>query len=215
MTRENKMKRKFSVRSRFDVYPPSEDTWFLSEFLSEYLSTLEFKNGGKGTICEVGVGTAYILINLSLKYPHLSFFGTEISPMAVSLSMENIQEWIPNNEYYLCRTRFLDCFNPKKFFPDVIYFNPPYVRTSYDEYKQKSSLITRSWAGGPSGILPITQFLDELQKFRFKHAFFLSSSLNDNCEFMEGSDLLIEEAARQKIEGEHLICYHVIEIGEG
>ncbi|MHA1992917.1 MAG: methyltransferase [Candidatus Hodarchaeales archaeon] len=208
------MVRDFSVRSNPDVYPPSEDTWFLTDVLSDFLSEYKVKKDHQGVICEVGVGTAYILIYLSLKYPHLRFFGTEISPMAVSLSKENIQEWIPNNEYYLCCTRFFDCFNPKKFYPDVVYFNPPYVRTSHDEYNQYSPPITRSWAGGPSGVLPITLFLDELQKFRFRHAFFLSSSLNDNSEIMKRSDLFIKEAARQKIEGEHLICYHVIVNGE-
>jgi methylase of polypeptide subunit release factors len=183
--------------------------------LSDFFSGYFVKKGHTGIICEVGVGSAYILISLNLKYPFLRFYGTDISPMAISLSQENIQEWIPNATYYLCCTRFLDCLNPKKFFPDVIYFNPPYVRTSYDEYKQNSPPITRSWAGGPSGVLSINLFLDELQRFRFEHAFFLSSSLNDNSQLLERSGLDIEEAARKKIEDEHLICYHVIENREG
>ncbi|PWI46359.1 hypothetical protein CEE45_17220 [Candidatus Heimdallarchaeota archaeon B3_Heim] len=202
-----KWREKFSVRSNPEVYPPSEDTWFLTEFLSDFLSRYKIEKGQSGLICEVGIGTGYILIYLYQAYPYLRFFGTDISPMAVSLSIENIKEWIPDNNAYFCCARYLDCFNPQNFSPDIIYFNPPYVRTSFDEYIQTNSPIVRTWAGGPSGVIPVTKFLDGLHRFKFKYAFFLSSSLNDNSDIMRYTQFHIVEMARKKIEGEQLICY--------
>ncbi len=203
------MKRRFSVKSSLDVYPPSEDTWFLTEFLVNFLSRFKVNTKQKRVICEIGVGSGYIIIYLSLNFSHLRFYGTDISPIALSLSKENFRDWIPTGNYYLCCSPYLNCFNPQKFFPDIIYFNPPYVSTSYEEYNQTNSVITKSWAGGPSGVIPISLYLDELTRFEFKLAFFLTSSLNENNIVLTREEFNIKEVAKKKIESEQLIIYQV------
>lgn len=201
------MEKKLSVRSHVDVYPPGEDSWYFAEFLSNFLSRLKAEKKRRRIICEIGVGTGYILIYLSLKFSYYQYFGTDISPIAVSLSMKNIQEWIPANEYYICCTQYLNCFNPQQFSPDIIYFNPPYVRTSQEEYERRYPPIVRSWAGGPGGISTILDFLSDLTRYQFKYAFFLSSSLNENSKLKNHTELDIIEIERKKIEGEQLIIY--------
>jgi hypothetical protein len=69
----------------------------------------------------------------------------------------------------------------------------------------------KAWAGGPKGISVILEFLNQIDKFRFKYGFFLSSSLNENNVFIMryNSKFKIKEIARTKIEGEELICFQI------
>ncbi len=201
------------LRTHPEVYSPDEDSWFLAETIKEFfLKDKHFYDYSKRcSVCEVGVGTGYISIFLAKNVPNLQIFGTDISPYAVALGFENMKKLIPEIEFNLYCANLLDCFDTNKFKPDIIYFNPPYVRTPLDELKTTESLIPRSWAGGPDGITIIQEFIKELEVFNFKKAFFLSSSLNSNEKFLKNtsSTLVISELSKIKIADEHLLCYSV------
>jgi len=203
----------FKVKTHPEVYSPDEDSWFLAEnikdfFLKEHPNSQYTR---KRSICEVGVGTGYISIYLAKNVPNLRIFGTDISPNAASLGYENMEKLIPGKEFNLYCADLMNCFDTEKFSPDIIYFNPPYVRTPLNEITEVNSIIQRSWAGGPDGITIIQEFLEELERFHFKKAFFLSSSLNSNEKFLinNSSTLEIYELSKKKIANEHLICYTV------
>ena len=207
------LRESIKVGTHPEVYSPDEDSWFLAETIKEFL----LKEGDvqhytkKPSVCEVGVGTGYISIYLAKNVPNLRIFGTDISPYAVYLGFENMKELIPEIEFNLYCANLLDCFDTNKFNPDIIYFNPPYVRTPLDEVRTNDSLIQRSWAGGPDGITIIQEFLKEVEVYNFKNAFFLSSSLNSNEKFLKNasSTLVISELSKKKIADEHLLCYCV------
>jgi methylase of polypeptide subunit release factors len=122
-----------------------------------------------------------------------------------------MKKWIPELEFNLYNASLMKCFNSSKFKPDIIFFNPPYVRTPLDETKLTNFQLQRSWAGGPEGITTIQEFLIEIERFHFQRAFFLSSSLNANEQFTKNppSNLTILEYSKKKIADEHLICYVV------
>ena len=121
-----------------------------------------------------------------------------------------MSHWIQSEHFSLICGDLLHAFNPSVFKPDVIYFNPPYVRTSYLEYMKDNPLI-KTWAGGPSGTAVIREFLENLKNFDFGTAFFLSSLFNDNKEmqiqFEKHFNLEIVEEKR--VEDEKLLCYQV------
>ena len=204
------------LRTHPEVYSPNEDSWFLAETIKEFLLKDKhfYNNSKRCSVCEVGVGTGYISIFLAKNVPNLQIFGTDISPYAVLLGFENMNKLIPRIEFNLYSANLLDCFDTNKFKPDIIFFNPPYVRTSLDEVKANDSLIPRSWAGGPDGVTIIQEFIKELEMYDFKKAFFLSSSLNTNEKFLinNSSTLVISELSKKKIADEHLLCYSVTPI---
>ena len=203
------------VKTLPEVYPSSEDTWFLADVIDQHLREKNLPRNSafikNGLVCEVGVGTGYISIFLATKYPQITVIGTDISPIAIALSYENALYLIPEKQIHFYCTSLLKCFNASTFNANVIFFNPPYVRTPHEEFKNPSSPIVRTWSGGPSGILMIQNFLKELLEFRFESAFFLSSSLNEIEDLINSyeSQLEISEVARRQIEDEKLICYKV------
>ena len=201
------------VGTQPEVYGPDEDSWFLAETIKEFFHKDKlFRYYTKRcSVCEVGIGTGYISIYLAKNVPNLRIFGTDISPYAVLLGFENMKKLIPKIEFNLYCANLLDCFDTSKFKPDIIFFNPPYVRTPLDEVRTNDSLIQRSWAGGPDGITIIQEFIKELEVYNFKKAFFLSSSLNSNETFLKNasSTLVISELSKKKIGDEHLLCYCV------
>ncbi len=203
----------YPLKSHTEVYSPNEDSWFLAKTIKDFLleEKLFPKLNNSFSVCEVGLGTGYISIFLARHIHNLRIFGTDTSKFAISLAFENMKKWIPNIEFNLYQANLLNCFDPRKFKPDIIFFNPPYVRTSLDEVKANDYHLQRSWAGGPEGITVIQEFLKELESFLFQKAFFLSSSRNSNEKFLENqsSILVISELSKKKIADEHLLCYCV------
>jgi methylase of polypeptide subunit release factors len=121
-----------------------------------------------------------------------------------------MRKWIKLENFDLICMNLLQAFNPSKFTPEVIFFNPPYVRTS-DEELAIESVLDQSWAGGNNGITVISEFLEFLTRFSFKEAFFLSSNLNQNEVFeSQFSPLLkFDMIAEKGVENERLLCYKV------
>lgn len=206
------MQNYLKVKKSQEVYSPQEDTWFLTDTLVKYFDSLDKLNYKKLHVCEIGLGSGYISALLGKKYPNINFVGVDIYFGAVELSYRNMISWIQLNRFSLICSNLLNPFNPVTFQPDVIYFNPPYVRTSTDEYKNETTPIIKAWAGGPSGTAVIYKFLENLKEFNFKIGFFLSSKFNDNKRFEKNfrKNFRFEIINEKKVEDEKLLCYQVI-----
>ncbi|MFX0172129.1 MAG: methyltransferase [Candidatus Hodarchaeota archaeon] len=193
-----------------DVYSPQEDTWFLADVLVKYFHEKKINKKNSFLVCEVGVGTGFISILLGRKYPNLRIVGLDISPQAAVLCWKNMSELLKPQKFHLICTNFLQALNPLKFSPDIIFFNPPYVRTSNYELKHGGS-ISKAWAGGDTGVVIIQNFFKNLTKFNFKTVFFLSSLFNENELLARdySSRFHIEIIAEKKVESERLLCYKV------
>ncbi|MFX0149956.1 MAG: methyltransferase [Candidatus Hodarchaeota archaeon] len=193
-----------------NVYSPQEDTWFLADVLVKYFYERKFSKKSSFLVCEVGVGTGFISILLGKKFPNLQIIGIDISPQAAVLCWKNMTGLLKQQKFHLICSNFLQALNPLKFSPEIIFFNPPYVRTSDYELKRGDSM-SKAWVGGASGVVIIRNFLENLTKYNFKTAFFLSSIFNEN-ELLErdfSKHFIIETIAEKKVESERLLCYKV------
>ena len=121
------------------------------------------------------------------------------------LSENNVDEY--ENFLYSLETSLLYASNNFRNF--TIFFNPPYVETDVSEYKTRDFPISRSWAGGKGGILPLHNFLLMVTNFEFKCGFFLTSNRNSNERLIErfSTDFVFTVVGRQLLPDEKLICY--------
>jgi HemK-related putative methylase len=193
------------------VYSPQEDTWFLTDILVQQIQIMEFLDFSNPIVCEIGSGTGFISIILSKNFPYLNFICIDISSKASELSYINLREHISVKCFDTLCSDLLQALNPSKFSPTIIYFNPPYLKTKKEEQKSKKDLLVRSWDGGETGVNVIESFLENLTKFSFNHAFFLSSILNENEIFEKRfkKQFKFQIIAEKKIESDKLLCYHV------
>lgn len=205
---------KFKLRHSSEVYPPQEDTWFLTDVLKEYFNKKADLSSRIVHACEIGIGSGYISTILGRFFPNINFIGIDILLQAVKLSYENMLTLLPFNRFSLICSSYMNALNPRTFNPDVIYFNPPYVRTSNQEYERIDDPLIKSWSGGPSGICVINQFLNDLKKFNFGTAFFISSSFNENYQLENNYQecFKLDIAAKKNIIEEQLICYQVTKL---
>jgi len=193
-----------------EVYSPQEDTWFLADILEAQLYK-EISNFTRSLlVCEVGVGSGFISIVLAKKFPKIHFIVTDISPESSRLCLKNMSDHLPRSQYEIVCMDLLRSFNPLKFFPDIIFFNPPYVASPFDEMRR--GFFEKSWAGGPKGITVIHEFLRELTRFTFNKAIFLSSINNENETLKKDFTdfFLFHVISQRKIENEKLMCYEVL-----
>lgn len=200
----------FTIKTSSKVYPPQEDSWFLLDVLTEVLTYPEYKKRKEVVLCELGIGTGYISLNLAQQFPNTRIIGVDIVFEAAQFAQENLKRFLPRKNFEIICTNILDPFVFEKFSPDIIFFNPPYLLTSLTEFQRKDPLI-RSWAAGPGGITVIQQFLAGLSPFTFERAFFLTSNLNKNEEIetlFENQFQLKRIASRTAVD-EELICYEV------
>lgn len=193
-----------------EVYSPQEDTWFLTDILESQLRHELLSRSRSLLVCEVGVGSGFISIALAKKFPRIHFIGVDISQRAAILCYKNMLACLlqPAQFDVVCMN-LLRGFNPSRFHPVIVFFNPPYVRTSQEELNK--GFLEKTWAGGPSGLAIIQEFLEDLSQFSFEKAFFLSSTFNAN-DLLETNFHNIFEfhvVAERKIEDERLLCYEV------
>ena len=198
---------KLSEDSR--VYSPQEDTWFLADILESQFKQEPLNRLRSLLVCEIGMGSGFISILLAKKFPLIHFIGTDISPHSAIYGYKNMTKRLKCNQFDVVCMNLLRGFNPEVFHPDIVFFNPPYVRTSQGEMKK--GFLEKTWAGGPSGLIIIQKFLEDLLRFSFGKAFFLSSVYNENelleTDFHETFEFQV--IAERKIEDERLLCYEV------
>ena len=195
-----------------EVYSPQEDTLFLTDVLVQKLQNSELLDSSVLHVCEVGVGSGFISIILGTKFPQIRIVGVDICPKAVYLCHKNMSNWLQPNQFNVVCSNLLQGFSPMSFSPSIIFFNPPYLRTSQEELNK--GFLRKTWAGGNGGITIISEFLENLSKFSFRKAFFLSSIYNTNKSFETHfrDHFEFQVIAERKIEDDRLLCYEVIRL---
>ncbi|MFX1285824.1 MAG: methyltransferase [Promethearchaeota archaeon] len=194
------------LSEKLRVYSPQEDTWFLFDVLKSQLKQDPLNQLPYLVVCEVGAGSGFISIELSKKFPQIQFLATDISLQSIITCHKNMFESIQRDRFDVVCMDLLHGLNPETFQPEIIFFNPPYVRTCEEEVMKAFS-----WAGGPSGLVVIQKFLEDLSRFSFRKAFFLSSVYNENKLLKTNFQGIFESQviAERKIEDERLLCYEV------
>lgn len=136
--------------SKFDnVYEPEEDSQLL---LDNALNTIGRKNNLK--ICEVGVGSGFVVFNLAKEKSNNIYYGTDVNPHAIEIT---------NNEFakiggkiILKETNLLEGVEEKF---DLILFNTPYLPLEDGENIEEISLKDRAIYGGKRGYEVIEEFI--------------------------------------------------------
>lgn len=199
----------FKLSKNNNVYSPQEDTWFLTDILESQFRQELLSKSRSLLVCELGVGSGFISIALGKKFPQIHVIGVDISLQATLLSHKNMSDWLLPTQFNLVCMDLLQGFDSDRFHPDLVFFNPPYVRTSQKEMKK--GFFGKTWAGGPTGLVIIQKFLKDLSRFYFKKAYFLSSIYNANellkTNFHDIFEFLI--IAERKSGDERLLCYEV------
>ncbi|GAG54442.1 unnamed protein product, partial [marine sediment metagenome] len=90
---------KFRLQFSSEVYPPQEDTWFLTEVLKEFFNKKTDLSSKIINVCEIGIGSGYISTTLGRLFPNINLIGIDIFLQAVKLSYENMKTKIPFNRF--------------------------------------------------------------------------------------------------------------------
>ncbi len=107
-------------------------------------------------IAEIGVGSGVISTILAKKLS-AKIVGTDINPLAISLTKENCEKFGVSSKISLFQTNLLDGVDGEF---DLIVSNPPYIQNSYNipnplKYEPKEALF-----GGVNGNELILQIID-------------------------------------------------------
>ena len=127
-----------------NVYEFDEDSKLLLECSLREIEKLK-KNNLK--ICEVGVGSGFVISNIAEIYSKNSYFGCDINPYAVDLTTEELSK--TKIKFEILESDLLSYFNQKF---DVILFNAPYLpfENKSDSF-QNLSIKDRAIYGGKKG----------------------------------------------------------------
>lgn len=137
-----------SIENCKEVYPPSEDTMMMIEYLENNIDTV------KGPCVEIGCGSGIISIFLVLN--GLEVTSIDIDRRAVECTKLNFSlNGITGN--VICS----DLFQNVKYKYNLIIFNPPYLPE--DEYDTESEEMLQ-WSGGKNGYETTLRFLIDANK---------------------------------------------------
>jgi release factor glutamine methyltransferase len=127
-----------------EIYQPSDDTYFFSEFLEKFL-----KKHNPKSFLEVGCGSAYLSEIASKCIGKEKIICSDVNPNAVKLAMEKGFNVIESNLFAGVTGKF-----------DVIVFNAPYL--PLDKREPKSSQLATT--GGKCGDEISLKFLKQAKK---------------------------------------------------
>ncbi|MGP6219710.1 HemK2/MTQ2 family protein methyltransferase [Caldiplasma sukawensis] len=134
-----------NIKKCSEVYPPSEDTFMIIEYLENNIDSF------KGPCIEVGCGSGIISIFLALN--GFDVTSIDIDKRAVECTKINFSLNQINGN--VIRS---DLFENVKQQYKLIIFNPPYLPE--DEYDNKSTEMLQ-WSGGKTGYNTTLRFLIE------------------------------------------------------
>lgn len=157
------------------VYKPSEDTYFLRDFLEENIE-LEGKK-----FLEIGTGNGEIAVHAAENGAEVT--ATDINPEALTQVKQKAED-----KGLKIEVRESDLFEGVEDQDyDVIVFNPPYL-PGRDGVGDEEI-----WRGGETGVEVSERFLEEVEAYLSdKSTFFIvASSLADYRSLIEGFDLSV------------------------
>ena len=157
-----------------NVYEPAEDTFLLIDSIFNDINYLKnnnyFVKNKEINSIEIGCGNGLIsccYLNLikELNIKINSHYCIDINKDAVNLTKKLINNYnLNNNTYFIESDLFNNNLLINKLF-NIIIFNPPYVTTDENEYKNalKNKDIYASWAGGKNGSETIYKFIEQIK----------------------------------------------------
>lgn len=178
-------------------YQPAEDSYFLAEIISNYLSKLSKNTKENLSILDMGTGSgiqAENCINNGINKKQIVSVDTNSHALrqADKLGVKTIKS---------------NLFDKIKFKHNLIIFNPPYLpEHKFDKQKDTS--------GGKKGDETIIRFIKQLKK-HLEHegiCFILTSSHTPNKNWIkiaENNSLFVEQVAKKKLFQEELFIWKI------
>lgn len=148
-------------RVKKGVLIPRPDTEVMVETAIRLLGAGK-DSAGKKKILELGVGSGAIVISLAKACPGHTYFGCDLSPVALTAAIQNAVT-LSQTPIRFFQGSWLDAVDPKESF-DLILSNPPYIPTQEiqdlaSEIKFHEPLLALD--GGGDGLDSIREILDK------------------------------------------------------
>ncbi|MHA1467230.1 MAG: HemK2/MTQ2 family protein methyltransferase [Promethearchaeota archaeon] len=176
-----------------NVYPPSDDTYLIIDYLKKNVNENFFDGLPISTISNIldmGTGTGIIALFLQEIKKYLSKFTTKIFASDISeaaIRCATLNEGVNN---YKDNITFIKSDLFRKFPPnllhsfDIIVFNPPYLPSiSYKEKDPIPKSGDTNWDGGEQGFEVFLEFITQAKDFlnseQNYYIYFISSSSTD------------------------------------
>lgn len=160
------------------IYEPAEDSELL---LKNILIEIQKLNKKNINICEVGVGSGFVISNIAKTFPDNNFYGTDINPDAIKFTKKEFEKI--RTRITLKETNLLNSINSKF---DLIFFNTPYLPCEEGEKFEDLTLKDKAIYGGKHGYEVIEEFIyqiyDKLNNDGFVLMLFSSQS---NLEYIK------------------------------
>jgi len=162
------------------VYESEEDSKLLLKCLISELKN-KVVGGKRLNVCEIGVGSGFVLSNVAKEFPKLNYFGSDINPDAIALTESEFLNLNLDLKVVLKNASLFSGFEtPQKF--DCVVFNTPYFPfENSNDSLETLSFKDRAIYGGKNGYEVLEEFVLSVNDFLNDDGFCLMvfSSLTD------------------------------------
>ena len=153
-----------------NVYEPAEDSFLLIDSIDSELDQIQFEKNNKITSIELGCGSGLVSCCFLSKMKYLNIQNLNHYCVDINKDAIKLTENLLKNYNLEKNVKFIegDLFNKIENIEfDIIIFNPPYVTTDNEEYKNAlvKKDISAAWAGGNKGSETINRFIEQLKKY--------------------------------------------------
>lgn len=140
-----------------NIYEPEEDSQLMLNVANSEIKryNLKFFEGKK--ICEVGVGSGYVLTSIAKRNPDNIFVGTDINSEAVEWTRDIFRRLKIKATIY--EKDLLEDVRGKF---DILIFNTPYLPLEKNEKFENLTIKDRAIYGGKNGYETIERFIEQI-----------------------------------------------------
>jgi release factor glutamine methyltransferase len=188
------------------VYEPSEDSYLLIDALETDLKMLQRM---KPAIClEIGSGSGVVITALAMalkKHCSSHFIAIDINPDACRATRKT--SLLNSVDIDVVQMNLLDCLQIRRI-SDIIFFNPPYVVTEYEEVLD-DRLLFKTWAGGKNGRQVMEQIFAKIPEMLSDMGLFYLVVIKENdpqyiLSAFRKLNMSGKIVCERKVRGEHL-----------
>ncbi len=185
------------------IYEPQEDSSLLLKHSIEQIKLLDKSNLN---ICEVGVGSGFVISNIAKQYNNNNYFGTDINPDAIKYTKQQFKKI--EQTITIKQTNILQNIKPKF---DLILFNTPYLPCEDEDNYEELTLKDKAIYGGKYGYEVIEQFIYQINdKLQDNGAVLMLYSSQSNHEYI--TKLLEQNFFEHEILEEETIFFETLYI---